>query len=161
MFGRLLVMGCCLCLLLDGCTAASGLFSLRETGPDAYDVATEPPLVMPPKFNHLPKPRPGAPPTQRIDFAKLAEALLDPRVVLENRQSHMTQGQKALLQETGSLPHGLQAKLDRNRGPPVIVNAEGEWRRLQEDAALGRPITDGKTPVIKPPGHLFGIFGLL
>ncbi|WP_353850960.1 DUF3035 domain-containing protein [Acidiphilium sp.] len=107
-------MGFCLCLLLDGCSAASGLFSLRGTGPDAYDVATEPPLAMPPSFNYLPKPRPGIPPTQRIDFAKLAEALLDPQTALENRQSYMTQGQKALVQKAGPLPHGLQEKLDQN-----------------------------------------------
>lgn len=150
-----IVAGCCLCLTLAGCASASGLFSLRESAPNAYDVATEPPLAMPPSFNRLPKPTPGAPPTQRTDSAQAAEALLDPQSALDSQDPSMTPGQKALLQAAGPVPHNLQARLNRVSGPSVIVNAAAEWRRIQEDAALGKPVTDGETPVIRTGGQGF------
>lgn len=150
-----LAMGCCLCLTLAGCAAASGFFGLRVTGPNAYDAATEPPLAMPPSFHRLPRPRPGEPPTQRTDSAKSAEALLDPQAILNSRQPHMTPGQKAFLQAAGPAPRHVAADLDRDHGPSVIVDAEAEWRRIQEDAALGKPVTAGETPVIKRGGEGF------
>lgn len=154
-----IITGCCLCLALTGCASASGFFSLREKAPNAYDVATEPPLAMPPNFNKLPKPTPGAPPTQRTNSAQLAEAALDPQAALNSQDPRMTPGQRALLQAAGPPPRNLQAELYRISGPPVIVNAKPEWRRIQEDAALGKPVTDGKTPVIKSRGQ--GVLGRL
>ena len=90
----------------------------------------------------------GAPPTQRTESAQAAEALLDPQSVLDSQDPRMTPGPKALLQAAGPVPHNLQARLNRVSGPSVMVNAAAEWRRIQEDAALGKPVSDGKTPVI-------------
>lgn len=153
-----LAMGCLLCLALSGCTT-SGFFSLREKAPNAYDVTTESLLAMPPGFDRLPKPTLGAPPTQRTDSAQSAEALLDPQAVIDNQNSLMTQGQKALLEAAGPLPRNTPAELDRAAASPTVVDTEAEWRRIEEDAALGKPVTTGKTPVVK--GHDGGILSPL
>lgn len=144
-----LVMGCLLCLMLAGCATTSGLFSLREKSPNAYDVTTESLLALPPSFNQLPKPTPGEPPSQGTDSAQSAEALLDPQAVVDSPDLYATQGQRALLEAAGPSPRNLPTELDRTSSSPTIVDAEAEWRRIQEDVALGKPVTIGKTPVIK------------
>jgi hypothetical protein len=40
--------------------------------------------------------------------------------------------------------------------PGIVVDPAREERRLQEDAALGRPPTYGQTPIIQPKSH--GLF---
>jgi len=44
--------------------------------------------------------------------------------------------------------------------PGVLVNAEGEAKRLRENSALGKDVTDGETPTIerKEKGLLEGLF---
>lgn len=144
-----LAMGCLLCPMLAGCATASSFFSLREKSPNAYDVTTESLLALPPNFNRLPKPMLGVPPTQGTDSAQAAEALLDPQAIVDSQDRSATQGQRALLEAAGPAPSNPQAELDRNSTSSTIVDAEAEWRRIQEDVALGKPITLGKTPVIK------------
>ena len=37
----------------------------------------------------------------------------------------------------------------KKRAPGIVVDAEKEKKRLQENAALGKAVTDGETPTIK------------
>jgi hypothetical protein len=153
-------------LALAGCSDASKTFGLEVTPPDAYDVATEAPLSMPPDLA-LPTPQPGAPRPQQVSASQQAEDVLSPQTALANGDASMGPGQQALLQEAGPTPpSGIrtivnhQAELE-SRSPGFVsslmslgggkqgdqvVNAAAEQRRLQENAALGTPATSGATP---------------
>ncbi len=153
-------------LALAGCSDASKTFGLEVTPPDAYDVATEAPLSMPPDLA-LPAPQPGAPRPQQVSASQQAEDVLSPKSALANGDNTMGPGQQALLQQAGPTPPaGIrtivnhQAELE-SRSPGFVsslmslgagtpsdqvVDASAEQRRLQENAALGTPATAGATP---------------
>lgn len=158
-------------LCLAGCGNVSKTFGLQVTPPDAYDVATEAPLSMPPELgtemSTLPAPQPGAPRPQQVSAAQQAEEVLAPQTALANTSTSMGPGQQALLQEAGPTPPaGIRADVNHqanleSRNPGFLhslmsfgqtspasteVNASAEQRRLQENAALGAPATQGATP---------------
>ena len=170
---------------LTGCSSASKTFGLSITSPNAYDVATEAPLSMPPELGTLPTPQPGAQRPQQISASQQAEEVLAPQTALTNADASMGPGQQALLQEAGPAPpSGIRATVDRqanlqSRSPGFlhslmsfggsnqtnsVVNASAEQRRLQENAALGAPATQGATPQQAPAkskgllNRIFGIF---
>ncbi|MGC9271151.1 DUF3035 domain-containing protein [Acidiphilium sp.] len=163
---------------LAGCSGASKTFGLEVTPPDAYDVATEAPLSMPPGLT-LPAPQPGAPRPQQISAATQAEEVMAPQTALANGDSSMGPGQEALLQAAGPTPPaGIRTTVDHqaeleSRSPGFvaslmsmggsskddkIVNASAEQRRLQENAALGASATSGATPQ-ETPGKPKGLLG--
>lgn len=175
----------CLLLGLAGCSHASKTLGLTLTPPDAYEVATEAPLSMPPDLNTLPQPQPGQPRPQQESASGQAEATLAPQTALANTPTTMSPGQSALLAEAGPRPPaGIRAKVDRQAGlarksPGFLqrlmgsgtgtkgnatVNAGAEQKRLDENAALGKPPTTGQTPQGQPGQHkgllneIFGIF---
>ncbi|MCF3946706.1 MULTISPECIES: DUF3035 domain-containing protein [Acidiphilium] len=152
---------------LAGCSGAAKTFGLEVTPPNAYEVATEAPLSIPPELGTLPAPQPGAPRPQQISASQQAEEVLAPQTALANADTSMGPGQQALLQEAGPTPPaGIRAEVDRqanlqSRSPDFlhslmsfggsgqtssVVNASAEQRRLQENAALGEPATKGATP---------------
>lgn len=152
---------------LAGCSNASKTFGLTITPPNAYDVATEAPLSMPPELGTLPTPQRGAPRPQQISASRQAQDVLSPQSALANTDTSMGPGQQALLQEAGPTPPddiraqvNQQANLQsRSKGfvsslmsfggssnNNQVVNAGAEQRRLQENAALGAPATQGTTP---------------
>lgn len=169
---------------LAGCSSASKTLGLAITPPNAYDVATEAPLSMPPELGTLPKPEPGAPRPQQISASQQAEDVLAPQTALANADASIGPGQQALLQEAGPPPPaGIRATVDRqanlqSRSPGFlhslmsfggpnqtnsVVDAQAEQRRLQENAALGVPATQGATPHQAPAqskGLLSRIFGI-
>jgi hypothetical protein len=153
-------------LALAGCSDASKTFGLEVTPPDAYDVATEAPLSMPPDLT-LSAPQPGAPRPQQVSAARQAEDVLSPQSALANGDSAMGPGQEALLQAAGPTPPaGIRTTVNHkaeleSRSPGFVsslmslggskpgdqvVDASAEQRRLQENAALGTPATVGATP---------------
>lgn len=172
-------------LALAGCASASKTFGLEITPPNAYDVATEAPLSMPPGLE-LPAPQPGAPRPQQISASRQAEEVLAPQTALANGDTAMGPGQQALLEQAGPPPPaGIRTTVDHqsqleSRSPGFVsslmslggssakansvVNASAEQRRLQENAALGTPATNGATPQEAPAksksllGRLFGFF---
>ncbi|MDD2861464.1 MAG: DUF3035 domain-containing protein [Acidiphilium sp.] len=172
-------------LALAGCSDASKTFGLDVTPPDAFSVATEAPLSMPPNLT-LAAPQPGAPRPQQISSSKQAEEVLAPQTALANGDSTMGPGQEALLQAAGPTPPaGIRASVNRqaeleSRSPGFIsslmsfggsaksgnavLNAGAEQRQLQENAALGAPVNNGPTPVAQPNhpttllGRVFSIF---
>lgn len=158
-------------LLLAGCSNASKTFGLEVTPPDAYTVGTEAPLSIPAEMQVLPPPTPGAPRPHQVSAANEAQSVLMPQAVGAGTDATMGPGQQALLQQAGPTPSANiratvnhQAELEsRSRGfvgelmsfggsahQPDIVNAPAEQKRLQENAALGEPLTKGATPKTTP-----------
>ncbi len=154
-------------LALAGCSGASKTFGLTATPPNAFDVASEAPLSMPPELATLPRPNPGQPRPQQISSSAQAEALLAPSSVTSSAGGNLGTGQSALLAEAGPTPPAdIRAVVNRQAGEtskskgfvgrimsfgststtPSVVNAAAEQRRLQENAALGAPATQGATP---------------
>lgn len=163
-------------LALAGCSnGMKKTFGLEADPPNAYEVGTLPPLSLPPELGQLPAPNPGQPPTQEVDPAQQAADIVAPgNALLTNHQTLSPAGQ-ALLNQAGPAPTGnIRAVVNQNAAiasrpsgfvsqlmggnvkSPTIVDASAEQRRLQENAALGKPVTAGSTPETKavPPGLL-------
>ncbi len=176
-------------LMLAGCSGVQEQFSLTSTPPDEFKVTTRAPLAVPPDFNLRP-PTPGEPRPQEGTATQQAKQVifrasenaglaLDEAMPADGR----TVGERALLVEAKA----DQAQSDirrvveresrtlreedgylydvlvfwRDEVPPgQIIDAEAEARRLQENAALGKPVTAGETPTIerKKKAFLEGIF---
>jgi hypothetical protein len=156
-----------LALALAGCSG-SGLkktFGLQATPPDAFDVGTQAPLSLPPELGVLPPPNPGEPRPQQVNAAQEGENALAPASAITPAPSTQSPGEQALLDQAGpapsptiradvnqsaliaSKPQGFVANLmDESPTPQPTVDAAGESRRLQENAALGQPVTNGSTP---------------
>ncbi|MDX1574597.1 MAG: DUF3035 domain-containing protein [Kiloniellales bacterium] len=176
-------------LMLAACSGVQDQFSLTSTPPDEFKVTTRAPLAVPPDFNLRP-PSPGEPRPQegtatqqakQVIFRATDGAELSFAEVMPDDGRSM--GERALLAEA----HADKARSDirqvvdresqtleeddgylydvlvfwRDDEPPGrIIDAEAEARRLQENAALGKPVTEGETPTIerKKKALLEGIF---
>lgn len=176
-------------LLLAGCSGVQKQFSLTSTPPDEFKVTTRAPLAVPPDFNLRP-PAPGEPRPQegtatqqakQVIFRamdnpapSLEEAMpgdgrtMGERALLIEAQADQTQSDirqvvdresRALREEDGYLYDVLVFWRDEEP-PGKIIDAEAEAKRLQENAALGKPVTAGETPTIerKKKALLEGIF---
>jgi hypothetical protein len=155
-----------LAIALTGCSdATKKTFGLEANPPDAFTVGTQPPLSLPPELGALPPPNPGAPRPQQMDAAQAGANALDPANAITQAPSTPTPGEQALLDQAGPTPPaGIRAQVNQNaliaskppgfvssvmgNGPTPVptVDAAAEQRRLQENAALGQPATNGATP---------------
>ncbi len=156
-----------LAVILCGC-GGSGFkktFGLEANPPDAFAVGTQPPLSLPPELGQLPAPNPGEPRPQQSDAAQAGLDTLSPDSSITPALGSASTGEVALLEQAGptpsptiradvnqtalieSKPPGFVSRLMGN-GPTVqpTVDAPAESRRLQENAALGQPATNGDTP---------------
>ena len=160
---------------MSGCEATKQAVGLGKNPPDEFQVVSQPPLSMPPDYD-LPKPTPGAPRPQAGTPAVTAEnALLansTTGATVTDPAAAESSGEQALLQTagaTGADPNirttvnqeaaaetaASQSLLDhlifwREPEPAgTIVDPTAEQQRLQQNAALGQPITTGSTPTIK------------
>ena len=108
--------------------------------------------------------RAGAEQTQTPDAAAAPQGAAEPA-------AEMSPGERSLLQAAGAVDvdPGIRALVDRESGslredsnflqalvfwreeepPGVVVDAEAEARRLRENAALGKDVTEGETPTIE------------
>jgi Protein of unknown function (DUF3035) len=163
-----------LSLALTGCNdATKKTFGLEANPPDAFDVGTQAPLSLPPELGQLTPPNPGEPRPQQVDAAQAGADAIDPGNAITAAPSATTPGEQAFLQQAGptppagiraqvnqqaliaSKPPGFVTKLMGNGpAPDPTVDANAEERRLQENAALGLPATNGSTPQDsnRPPG---------
>lgn len=160
-------------LALAGCSnGMKKTFGLEAAPPDAYEVGTLPPLSLPPELGKLTVPNPGQAPTQEVSAAQQgANVVSSGNAVLGGDQPVSEAGQ-AFLGQAGPAPAGdIRAQVNRNAAiasrpgnfvnqlmgstpnAPTIVNAGAEQSRLQENAALGRPVTAGETPQEKPQSN--------
>ncbi|WP_149538744.1 DUF3035 domain-containing protein [Siccirubricoccus phaeus] len=158
---------------LAGCgpdTARS--FGFTRDAPDEFQVTTRAPLSMPPSLGELPVPRPGAERPQELTQRQAAEAALVPGAALAGPATGpRSSGEAALLAQTGRpVSDDIRRRVDeeslrldqpergladrlifwRQPDPPgTPLDANREARRLRENAALGRDVTDGETPIIQ------------
>jgi len=174
-------------LPLAGCGGdVARSFGFTRDPPDEFQVTTRAPLSVPPDFALRP-PRDGRP--QAADPAQGARALVLP-VEAQPRASGSpaSPGEQAFLRDAATassapVPPDIRQLIDResqsiaradatftNRvlgfgserpGASIPVDATAEARRLRENAALGREVTEGDTPIVQPrrKGLFEGLFG--
>lgn len=156
-----------LALILTGCggEGVKKTFGLEANPPDAFDVGTQAPLSLPPELGSLPPPNPGEPRPQQVDAAAAGLATLSPESAITPTATPSSAGQSALLDAAGPTPPpGIRADVNQSAliaskppgfvsrlmgsapAPAPTVDAAAEARRLQENAALGQPVTQGSTP---------------
>ncbi len=167
--------------LLGGCSQdLSRTFGLTHDAPDEFTVTTRAPLSMPPDFSLRP-PRPGAVRPQEQSERTKAEEALVPQQALGVAAGTDSPGQDALVSQAGPPPpKNIRAEVDEDAQldqpghsftdkllfwrstpqPGVVVDPTKEAQRLRQNAALGRSVDDGDTPIIQPKqkGLLEGIF---
>ncbi|MGE4481044.1 DUF3035 domain-containing protein [Acidocella sp.] len=155
-----------LALALAGCSnGMKKTFGLEANPPDAYQVGTLPPLSLPPELGQLPAPNPGQPPTQEVSAAQQGSSVIAPANALPGNGQPASAAGQAFLNQAGPAPQGdIRAQVNQNAAvssksgnfvdklmgdnpaAPPVVNADEEQRRLQENAAMGQPVTKGATP---------------
>jgi hypothetical protein len=158
-------------LALAGCSnSIQETIGLSRQAPDEFQVIAHAPLELPPDFNLRP-PEPGAPRPQEgtaQDQAQLA-ILGEP---VSGAPTEQSGGEMAFLQNAGAfgIDPNIRSEIDRetaeqierdqslvdrlvfwNEQEPygIIVDPVAESQRLKENAALGKPVTEGETPIIK------------
>jgi hypothetical protein len=164
---------------LAGCSdATKKTFGLEANPPEAFDVGTQAPLSLPPELGVLTPPNPGQPRPQQVDAAAAGADVIDPQNAITAAPAAASPGGEALLAAAGPAPApGIRAQVNQNAlvaskppgfvakvmgngpTPPPTVDATQEQRRLQENAALGQPVTNGSTPQDSNKGQ--GIFGTI
>jgi hypothetical protein len=173
--GSALVLSALLVATLSGCGAETARsFGFTRDAPDEFQVTTRAPLSMPPALGgRLPPPRLGADRPQEVSSRQAAEATLVPGAALSGITAPATPstGESALLAQAGQPVDGdIRRRLDEEtlrldqpersltdrlmfwRGtdqPGTPLDARRESQRLRENAALGRDVTEGETPVIQ------------
>lgn len=186
--GLRIVLAAGLGLGLAACSNVQEQLGLTTTAPDEFAVYARAPLSQPPEFALLP-PAPGAPRPQEATPTQMAQnAILVNAGVFDvgselSTSSGMSAGEQAFLQSAGAtgIDPGIRtvvdtetetlAEQDENfidtlvfwqEQPPYgeIIDPALEQQRIQENAALGNPITTGETPIIerKEKGILEDLF---
>lgn len=155
-----------LLLALAGCgpDTARSLGFTRDP-PDEFQVTTRAPLSVPPRLGELPPPTPGAP---RPQESRSAAAILAPgataaapspaeRALVARAGGGASQDiRRQVDEESLRLDRPQQTVVDRlmfwreQPTPGVAVDPTREAQRIRENAALGRDLTEGDTPVAQP-----------
>ena len=165
-------------LTAAGCSGIQKQLGLTTDPPDEFRVVSRAPLAIPPDFTLRP-PRPGLTRPQEGTATQQARTAVfrttdDAPQTLDEAfpGDGRTTGERALLMAAGAnlADPDIRRIIDaesqnaveddgyfydvlvfwRDEVPPgTIVDAEAEARRLRENAALGRPVTEGETPTIE------------
>jgi hypothetical protein len=176
--------------LLAGLNACEGIkqsLGLSKQPPDEFAVVPNLPLVVPPDYNLRPPGTGGPGQLETPVHQKAARAVFGgeggaPR---QEAQSEVGfgQGEASILRAAGAdrVDPNIRQVVDRefsiyakddesfvsdlmfwreDEPPGEPVDASAEARRLKENAALGRPVTEGETPTIRKRqrGFFEGIF---
>lgn len=159
-----------------------------KNAPDEFAIVTKAPLVIPPDFSLRP-PQPGAPRPQEAAFepSLAAERALtggDMASATLPADTATSPGEQALLENTGGAeanPRIRQVVNNETRTlvekdktftddvlfwqqkPPAdarTVDASAESRRIEQNEAQGKPVTEGETPSVKQekPGFFSGLW---
>jgi hypothetical protein len=168
-------------LALGACDNAKKQLGLEREAPDEFKVVTRAPLALPPDFNLRP-PQPGAPRPQEQTSREAARTALMGQGL--DMSTGLTSGEQALLgkaetdraipnirevvnRETSSLAEEDKTFTDRlvfwretEDQYGTVLDPDAESQRLRQNQSLGRPVTEGRTPIIerKQRGMLEGIF---
>jgi len=155
---------------LGGCGDIREVAGVKKTAPDEFAVVRRAPLDMPPNFDLRP-PRPGEPARAELNPRTSTQAALLTGPTATRPQAE-SQGEEALLQalRIGNVDPSIRTTVDRESSilgadqrnfverlmfwrtwplPGVVIDAPEERRRIQENDALGRPVTEGETPSIE------------
>ncbi|MEW5726571.1 MAG: DUF3035 domain-containing protein, partial [Pseudomonadota bacterium] len=167
---------------LSGCSDARRALGYEKAAPDEFQVVERAPLSMSPDFTLRP-PAPGAVrPQEGSTRDQARQALLGNRAGTPISTQGRTQGDVVLLKkagaeniqsdirnlvnkETQALAEGDKSFTDKlvfwSKPEPYgqAVDAAKEAKRLRENQALGKTITEGETPVIqrRKKGMLEGV----
>jgi hypothetical protein len=183
-----IIAGAIVAMVLGGCDRVRETVGLTKRAPDEFTVVTKAPLVIPPNFSLRP-PQPGArrpqetQPRDRARRALVSSGRGGQAAAAASVPEGSSGGEGALLKQAGALDAdpSIRATIDREttqmaeqdssfaerlifwQDKPAYgstLDAEKEAKRLRENAAAGRPVTEGDTPVIKrrKRGILEGIF---
>jgi hypothetical protein len=162
----------CSVFLLFGCESTRKAFSGDKTAPDEFAVFSRPPLTLPPQYKLRP-PRP-AETIQRDDATSIIAKRAILNKAIETNSSKLpiegSPGMIALLRRTGGLNATSDIRatinsetsilsnqdkrfvdklifwIDEGKAGSTIVDAKKEQQRIQNTQALGKPITQGKSP---------------
>lgn len=176
-FARRLVLPLAALALVVGLSACEGVkqsLGLAKQPPDEFAVLPNQPLVVPPDFQLRP-PGTGGPGAQETPVREKAAAAVfgtDGESGAEVSAVGFGQGEAAILRAAGAQGNdpNIRQTIDRefsiyakedesfvsdllfwqDREPPgEPLDASAESQRLKENAALGKPVTEGETPTIK------------
>lgn len=90
-------------LSLSACEKTREQFDFSKKAPDEFAVTTRAPLEMPPSFNTLPTPRPGAPrPQETATNTQAIQTLFGENAAQLQNDGKISSGEDALLQKTGA-----------------------------------------------------------
>lgn len=168
---------------LGGCGLAGDLFGGgSKQAPDEFQVVAQQPLSIPPNADLRP-PRPGAPRPQETAPNVQARAIVTGNPVVAPGTLQGGQSETALLNKAGAgtADPAIRDKVNEesrflaqnDRGfidslifwrkpdqPGVVVDPVKEQQRIQQNQAVGQPVTTGATPIIerRRRGVLEGIF---
>ena len=175
-----------LAALLAACSDARKAIGIDKSTPDEFKVVSRAPLSLPPDYSLRP-PQPGAPRPQEGTIPDQArQAVVGTparRAVTSAPLPETSGGESALLAQAGvaRIQPGIRdivnqeasvlAEADRTfvdrlifwrkpEEPGVVIDPQREAQRLRENQALGRPVNEGDTPIIRrrQKGALEGIF---
>jgi hypothetical protein len=173
---------------LSACSDTRKALGLEKAPPDEFSVVSRAPLSMPPEYQLRP-PAPGSTRPQEGTVQQQARQSVFRTGQSEQKPAaNLTQGgrsdaEMALLRQAGAgegeanIRQTVNAEatrqLDADRGyidmlmfwrkpeqPGSVIDARAEQQRLRENVALGKPATQGETPIIqrKKKALLEGIF---
>lgn len=178
-FGALMLTAA---FVLGGCEDTRRFVGMDRDPPDEFAVYSRAPLSLPPDYGLRP-PAPGTARPQRVmpvDDAK--KAIVGGRQAEAPPAGQFSPGTTAFLKQIGAYETDPTIRVTINRETAAIAEEERSvadkilfWRdhdgatvvdpgkeaqRIRENQALGKSLTDGKTPVIerKEKGLLEGIF---
>lgn len=175
--------------LLAGCSDTRKALGIDKSPPDEFVIVSRAPLELPPDYSLRP-PRPGSQRPQEMTQTQRARQTVFRAGDEQNQQASLgvpqgnrTDAEMALLRQAGAgnadpairqtvnEETTRQVEADRSfvdellfwrkpAEPGTVVDPEKESQRLRENAALGKPVTTGETPIIerKRRGLLEGIF---
>ena len=154
----------------DGFTSTIGL---TRDAPDEFTVTTRAPLEIPNDVS-LPPPQPGAARPQEISERRQAEEAMVPALALADRPTAKnadSPGQAALVRQIGRpAPRDIRQRIAEDApdtgpsrpftdrllfwqsrpAPGTVVDPTREAQRLRGNAALGRSVEAGDTPIVQP-----------
>src|SRR5262245_60089379 len=177
-------------LATGGCSGVKESLGLTKQSPDEFKVVSRAPLSMPPDYNlrpptpGAPRPQEGTPRDQaKQAVLGIAPDYVPPPIGEGESETAQSSGESALLQSAGAtgVDPNIRQLVDTEtaedeadsrtladtlifwREPEpygTVVDPALEQKRINENQALGQPVTEGETPTVvrKEKGALEGLF---
>ncbi len=159
---------------VTACDKTKEQFDITKKAPDEFAITKRAPLEMPPEYTLRP-PTPGAPrPQEQAADTQAKAALVGEEAAKRAPTEGLTPGESVLLQKTGAAQASpsIRNKVDRETAemadedmpgidkikemigkdvepPATVVDPKAETERIKQNKALGKPVTEGKTPTIE------------